>query len=120
MKDDKGVHEQLSYAMSEDGGKSFVKQHPNPFYYAPNECISREFRDPKVFKDKEDYTQYTDRYTAAYSEKSDLIRGGGFKIYTSLDSQLQDQLQTQIDQSLSGFTELQDNGKFALQAPVLL
>ena len=68
-----------------------------------------------VFKDKEDYTQYTDRYTAAYSEKSDLIRGGGFKIYTSLDSQLQDQLQAQIDQSLSGFTELQDNGKFALQ-----
>ncbi len=43
-----------------------------------------------------------------------------FKIYTSLDSQLQDQLQAQIDQSLSGFTELQDNGKFALQAPVLL
>ena len=68
-----------------------------------------------VFKDKEDYTQYTDRYTAAYSEKSDLIRGGGFKIYTSLDSQLQDQLQVQINQSLSGFTELQDNGKFALQ-----
>ena len=33
VKDDKGVHEQLSYAMSEDGGKSFVKQHPNPFYF---------------------------------------------------------------------------------------
>ena len=32
-----------------------------------------------------------------------------------MDSQLQDQLQVQIDQSLSGFTELQDNGKFALQ-----
>ena len=27
-----------------------------------------------VFKDKDDYTAYTDRYTAAYTEKSDLIR----------------------------------------------
>lgn len=53
VKDDKGVHEQLSYAVSEDGGKKFVKQQPNPFYYAPKECVSRDFRDPKVFKDKE-------------------------------------------------------------------
>ena len=68
-----------------------------------------------IFKDKEDYNQYMDRYTAAYSEKSDLIRGGGFQLYTSLDSSIQQQLQEQIDQSLSGFTELQENGKFALQ-----
>ena len=36
---------------------------------------------------------------------------GGFQIYTSLDSGLQAVLQTQIDASLSGFTELQENGK---------
>lgn len=68
-----------------------------------------------TFKDKEDYTAYMDRYQTAYSEKSDRIRAGGFKIYTSLDSSIQDTLQAQIDSSLSSFTELQENGKFALQ-----
>ena len=68
-----------------------------------------------TFADKEDYEAYTQRYTAAYSEQSDRIRAGGFQIYTSLDSDLQTRLQNQIDTSLSGFTELQENGKFALQ-----
>ena len=68
-----------------------------------------------TFDSKEDYTLYSERYTAAYSEQSDRIRAGGFQIYTSLDSGLQAVLQTQIDASLSGFTELQENGKFALQ-----
>ncbi len=68
-----------------------------------------------LFKDKEEYTAYMDQYQTAYSEKSDLIRGGGYRIYTSLDSTIQAQLQNDIDQGLSGFTTLQDNGKFALQ-----
>lgn len=53
VKDAKGVHEQLSYARSDDGGRSFVKQQPNPFYFPPEECVSRDFRDPKVFRDDE-------------------------------------------------------------------
>ena len=68
-----------------------------------------------TFEDKDDYNSYMERYTAAYTEKSDLIRAGGFKIYTSLDSRLQDMLQADIDQGLSSYTELQDNGKYALQ-----
>ena len=53
VKEDEKVHEQLSYAISTDGGYTYRKQEPNPFYYAPQECISRDFRDPKVFKDEE-------------------------------------------------------------------
>lgn len=78
VKDDKGVHEQLSYAMSEDGGKSFVKQHPNPFYYAPNECISREFRDPKVFKDKEDVYHL---FISGYKKEPELDGFGGYLVH---------------------------------------
>ncbi|WP_455650399.1 transglycosylase domain-containing protein [Enterocloster citroniae] len=68
-----------------------------------------------TFEDKEDYTEYINRYKSAYTEKSDLIRAGGFQIYTSLDSSLQEMLQSDIDQGLSSYTELQENGKFALQ-----
>ncbi|MCD7936726.1 MAG: hypothetical protein LUG98_07695 [Tannerellaceae bacterium] len=52
VKEEGKVHEQLSFAISTDGGLTYVKQQPNPFYYAPEECISRDFRDPKVFKDE--------------------------------------------------------------------
>lgn len=68
-----------------------------------------------TFEDKEDYTAYMEQYQNLYNEKNDEIRAGGYQIYTSLDSDLQTVLQTQLDQGLSHFTELQDNGKYALQ-----
>lgn len=68
-----------------------------------------------TFEDKDDYDSYVDRYQTVYNEKNDEIRAGGYRIYTSLDNSLQQVLQAQIDNGLSSYTELQDNGKFALQ-----
>lgn len=68
-----------------------------------------------TFENKEDYTEYTNRYQTLYNEKNDEIRAGGYKIFTSLDSELQAVLQAQIDAGLSSYTELQENGKYALQ-----
>ncbi|MCI8660908.1 MAG: penicillin-binding protein [Lachnospiraceae bacterium] len=68
-----------------------------------------------TYENKEDYTAYMESYQALYNEKNDLIRAGGFRIYTSLDLSLQGLLQAQIDEGLSSYTELQDNGKYALQ-----
>jgi hypothetical protein len=45
--------EQLSYAISQDAGVTYTKQKPNPFYQPPADCVRSDFRDPKVFKDKE-------------------------------------------------------------------
>lgn len=68
-----------------------------------------------TFEDKEDYDSYMERYQALYNEKNDEIRAGGYRIYTSLDNHAQDLLQAQIDESLSSYSELQENGKYALQ-----
>ena len=68
-----------------------------------------------TFSDKPDYDAYMERYTAAYNEKNDSIRNGGYKIYTSLDQDIQNTLQTHLDEVLSSYTELQENGKYALQ-----
>ncbi|MCI8268982.1 MAG: penicillin-binding protein [Lachnospiraceae bacterium] len=68
-----------------------------------------------IFDDKEDYTAYMERYQTLYNEKNEQIRAGGYRIYTSLDPGLQSLLQAQIDNGLSSYTELQDNGKYALQ-----
>ncbi|QHT70636.1 family 43 glycosylhydrolase [Rhodocytophaga rosea] len=46
------VNEQLSYAISDDG-IHFTKQKPNPFYTSAPGYSTRDFRDPKVFVDKE-------------------------------------------------------------------
>lgn len=68
-----------------------------------------------TYEDKEDYTSYMERYQPLYNAKNEEIRAGGFSIYTSLDPSLQAILQAKIDEGLSSYTELQDNGKYALQ-----
>lgn len=78
IQDEKGTHEQLSYAMSEDKGKSFIKQKPNPFYYAPPQCVSRDFRDPKIFKDKENMYHL---FISGYQKDPALDGFGGYLVH---------------------------------------
>lgn len=83
VKENDKIHEQLSYAISTDGGKNYVKQKPNPFYYAPKECVSREFRDPKAFKDKDGLFHL---FISGYKKEADLSGFGGYLVHlTSTD-----------------------------------
>lgn len=113
---EKAVSSPLKIVQKETEGTDENYQSSYAIHCAALELMKMDgFEFQYTFDNKEDYTLYSERYTAAYSEQSDRIRAGGFQIYTSLDSGLQAVLQTQIDASLSGFTELQENGKFALQ-----
>ncbi len=113
---EKAVSSPLKIVQKETEGTDENYQSSYAIHCAALELMKMDgFEFQYTFDNKEDYTLYSERYAAAYSEQSDRIRAGGFQIYTSLDSGLQAVLQTQIDASLSGFTELQENGKFALQ-----
>ena len=113
---EKAVSSPLKIVQKETEGTDENYQSSYAIHCAALELMKMDgFEFQYTFDNKEDYTLYSERYTAAYSEQSDRIRAGGFQIYTSLDSGLQAVLQTQIDASLSCFTELQENGKFALQ-----
>ena len=113
---EKAVSSPLKIVQKETEGTDENYQSSYAIHCAALELMKMDgFEFQYTFDNKEDYTLYSERYTAAYSEQSDRIRAGGVQIYTSLDSGLQAVLQTQIDASLSGFTELQENGKFALQ-----
>ena len=68
-----------------------------------------------VFDDEADYDAYMKEYNEVYADKSSDLRGGGYKIYTTLDPGIQQAVQEAVDSTLASFTELQDNGKFALQ-----
>ena len=113
---EKAVSSPLKIVQKETEGTDENYQSSYAIHCAALELMKMDgFEFQYTFDNKEDYTLYSERYTTAYSEQSDRIRAGGFQIYTSLDSGLQAVLQTQIDASLSSFTELQENGKFALQ-----
>ena len=68
-----------------------------------------------LFDSQEAYDSYMESYEALYEEKSEELRSGGYKIYTSLDSRIQAVVQEELDQVLAPYTELQENGKYALQ-----
>lgn len=85
-------------------------------YCAAQELMRNDgFEFQYTFKDKASNTAYKEAYQELFQEKSDMIRNGGFEIHTTLDQDIQDQLQQVIDTSLEKFTDVQDNGKFALQ-----
>ena len=78
------------------------------------------FKFKYTFDNKEDYDTYKENYSNVYSEKSDSIREGGYKIYTTLDSEKQARLQEILDNNLAGFTEIdQETSKLALQGSIV-
>ncbi len=113
---DKAVSQPLRILQQEQEGTDDSYLTSYAVHCAALELMKQEeFPFRYTFADKEDYDQYIERYTTAYNEKNDSIRNGGYQIYTSLDQDIQQMLQTHLDDVLSPFTEIQENGKFALQ-----
>lgn len=69
-----------------------------------------------IFKDKNDYKKYREKYSKIYNEKCEDIRAGGYKIYTSINMKKQKQLQESLDSGLAYSTEKDtETGKYSLQ-----
>ena len=68
-----------------------------------------------TFDSQEDYEAYQEEYNTAYSEKADEIRTGGYTIHTSLDPVIQAKLQMALDDNLSEFQEVGDDGLYEMQ-----
>ncbi|MCR5202500.1 MAG: penicillin-binding protein [Lachnospiraceae bacterium] len=68
-----------------------------------------------TFSNKTEYTDYIEKYSDLYSEKSEEIRKGGYKIYTSINPKIQKKLQSAIDNGLAFDTEKTKDNKYALQ-----
>lgn len=66
------------------------------------------------FKSNEEYEEYKKLYDEAYDESVNSIYGKGYKIYTSIDMDLQNNLQSQIDKNLKSFKE-QSNEIYKMQ-----
>lgn len=110
------IGQRLIVAQAEGEGTNENYQSSYALHCAALEMMKMEdFAFQYIYENKADYDAYTERYQALYNEKMNDLRSGGYRIYTSLDSNLQDTLQKSLDETLASYTELQDNGKFALQ-----
>lgn len=75
------------------------------------------FRFRYLFDSEEDQTQYEKKYKQAYVAAADKIRNGGFSIYTSFNSSLQDALQKSVDDGMKTVSlQKDDDGRFKTQA----
>lgn len=68
------------------------------------------------FASEQEKKAYEETYNAIYSECQKKLYTGGYRIYTSVDLSLQESLQRAVDDTLSGYTEVNEEGVYALQA----
>lgn len=67
------------------------------------------------FTDDEDYAAYAEEYNAAYCEQQMKLFTAGYRIYTSIDSKKQKQLQKSINDALAYNKETSDEDIYKLQ-----
>lgn len=68
------------------------------------------------FESEEDEANYDELYDTLYADCQKRLYTGGYQIYTSIDLNMQEELQTSVDENLAGFTEQNEEGVYALQA----
>ncbi len=84
-------------------------------------CATRALMAKNGFKFKYDFKsdaareEYYKEYNEAYDRYNNELYTGGYRIYTSLDMNMQQELQNAIDQGLAAYGEVGDDGIFTLQ-----
>lgn len=67
------------------------------------------------FPNDEERKAYEAEYASRYAACLELLSVAGYRIYTSLDLEMQQQLQDSLDQELIDFTEMDERGVYTLQ-----
>ena len=74
-----------------------------------------------TFSNKDDYDKYREAYDKLYSEKSEEIRSGGYVIHTTLDSDIQNDVQNRLSSVLDKFKDRDEKtGKYTLQGAAVV
>lgn len=68
------------------------------------------------FDSEEDEIAYDEAFDELYADCQKDLYTGGYSIYTSIDMEIQNELQTSIDSALQDFTDIGEDGIYDLQA----
>ena len=86
------------------------------YYCATRALMEQEgFQFQYYFDTDEEKKAYDEAYDELYDACQKKLYSGGYKIYTSIDMELQKQLQTAVDDTLAGFTEKGEDGMYEMQ-----
>ena len=85
-------------------------------------CATRALMEQKGFVFQEEFADagakqaYEDTYDEMYADCQKSLFTGGYRIYTSIDLNIQNELQAAIDNGLSDFSDTTDEGVYKLQS----
>ena len=68
------------------------------------------------FSSEEDRKTYEDAYQEQYKTCEQSLYTGGYRIYTSIDLNMEEQLQNAVDGKLQDFTDVNEEGIYTLQS----
>ena len=68
------------------------------------------------FSSEEDRKTYEDAYQEQYKTCEQSLYTGGYRIYTSIDLSMEEQLQSAVDEKLQDFTDVNEEGIYTLQS----
>lgn len=87
-------------------------------YYCATRALMQMqgFRFCYEFATEADEEAYDERYDEMYADCRQKLYRNGYQIYTSLDLNLQEELQTSIDETLAEFGDVNEEGVYQLQA----
>lgn len=77
--------------------------------------MQRGFEFRTQFDSEEERQAYNEAYQELYDMCNHGLYSGGYRIYTSIDMQMQQQLQTAVDERLQAFTEVNEEGIYTMQ-----
>lgn len=69
-----------------------------------------------IFDSPEDEASYDEAYNDLYSECQKKLYTAGYRIYTSFDLNMQDELQASVNDALESYSEVNEEGVYTLQA----
>lgn len=86
------------------------------YYSAIRELMKKQgFTFRNEFTSEADEEEYNERYNEYYNQCQQSLYQAGYRIYTSIDPQIQKTLQAKVDDTLEGFTDKSEEGVYLLQ-----
>lgn len=100
---------------SEDGKNDYVETYT---YYCATRALMEQagFVFRTEFASDEERAAYWESYNSLYGEYQKKLYTSGYRIYTSIDLNLQAELQSAVDETLKEFTEVNEEGVYKLQS----
>lgn len=108
------IYEEIELKVKKTKKKNYVETY---VYHCAIKALmeKRGFNFRYVFTDEEEQAEYQEAYDEMYTICQQSLYSAGYRIYTSIDMDIQSQLQDSVDEALKDFKEKNSEGIYTLQ-----